>query len=549
MGSLNPVVWPVDAQGDMRAHRSTSRWRLGLVGRFAVASLVAFVAIGAAISILTNRQVTRTQELDAQFHAEFVAESLLAHRLKGHDLSAPFKGREYRTLDRYVRTRILDQPVKRVKLWRLDGTVLYSDEGELVGSRFPGEPDKEVREGEVLSEVSDLSDPENRFEKDIAPKLFATYVPLYRGTRHTGRPDAVVELYQDYASIETRARSLLRDRVITLGLGLVLLYVLLLPIVLGASRRLRRQNDQLEEQARRLSVLLAGEQKTVAELRTLNQMKSDFAAVASHEMRTPLTAILGYVKTLRQPEFENDPRARSEFMAAIDRQAERLFRLVTNLLTAAQVEKHEAQLQVTTFDLGALAEEVAEGFHEGGSRIRLAVPGDLPHLVTDRVRVGEILTNLIDNALKYSPDEAPVDIGATVRDDRVVFWVQDCGVGIETQDLARIFERFYQTDQSSTRRFGGVGLGLHLVAELVNTLGGRVEVESAPGVGSTFTVTLPMWLPIKAPRRPDVPGDEQPKGRRRVFRRRRLHRPDGSDSSNGQVPAVTSTAGSSTWAG
>src|SRR5919197_11867 len=529
-------------KGIMRAQTPTSRWRLDLVGRFAVAALVAFVAIGSAISILTNRQVIKTQELDAQFHAEFVAESLLAHKLKGYDLREPFKGKRYRALNGYVRTRILNEPVKRVKLWRLDGTIVYSDERQLVGMRFPGDPDEETRKGEVESEVTNLDDPENRFERNIAPKLFATYVPLYRGAKHTGRPDAVVELYQDYASIEARAASLLRDRIITLGLGLILLYVLLLPIVLGASRRLRRQNDQLEEQARRLSVLLEREQKTVAELRTLNQMKSDFAAVASHEMRTPLTAILGYVKTLRQPEFENDPKARTEFMAAIDRQAERLFRLVTNLLTAAQVEKHEAQIQVSTFDLQALAEEVAEGFHEGGSRIRLAVPEI--QLVTDRVRVGEILTNLIDNALKYSADEAPVDIGAAVRGAQVVFWVQDCGVGIDQRDLGRIFERFYQTDQSSTRRFGGVGLGLHLVTELATTLGGRVEVESAPGVGSTYTVALPLWQPIRPPHRPDVPAEDEPGRRRGVLRRRRLHRPEEPETSNGQAAPAQTPAGS-----
>src|SRR5919201_6712258 len=97
-------------KGIMRAHRSTSRWRLGLVGRFAVAALVAFVAIGAAISILTNRQVIKTQELDAQFHAEFVAESLLAHKLKGYDLSKPLVGKQYRELNRYVKARILEQP-------------------------------------------------------------------------------------------------------------------------------------------------------------------------------------------------------------------------------------------------------------------------------------------------------------------------------------------------------------------------------------------------------------------------------------------------------
>ena len=211
------------------------------------------------------------------------------------------------------------------------------------------------------------------------------------------------------------------------------------------------------------------------------------------------------------------------------------------------MEKHEAQTQVSTFDLRALAEEVAEGFHEGGSRIRLAVPEI--QLVSDRIRIGEILTNLVDNALKYSSDGAPVDIGAAVRGDQVVVWVQDCGVGIEQEDLGRIFERFYQTDQSSTRRFGGVGLGLHLVTELAATLGGRVEVESAPGVGSTFTVTLPMWLPIKAPPRPDVPTEDQSGGRRGIFRRRRLHRPDEPGTSNGQAAPAPSPADAPSWAG
>ena len=235
-------------------------------------------------------------------------------------------------------------------------------------------------------------------------------------------------------------------------------------------------------------------------------------------------------------------------MGAIDRQAERLFRLVTNLLTAAQVEKREDQMQVATFDFRALAEEVTEGFHEGGSRIRLAVPENLPQLVSDRVRVSEILTNLVDNALKYSADAAPVDIGASVEGETLVFWVQDCGVGIDAEDLGRIFERFYQTDQSSTRRFGGVGLGLHLVAELAGSLGGRVDVESVPGVGSTFTVRLPLWQSVKAPRRPDLPGEGEPRVRRPGGRGRGHVHSSNGEASLAPSPAPSS-AGASSWSG
>jgi signal transduction histidine kinase len=524
-------------QTTMDPYLTARRRRPGLVGTFALASLVAFAGIGVAITVLTNRQVTRAQELDAQHHAQFVTDSLLAQRLRRVDVTKPLRGKRYRSVDEFIRARVLMHPVVRVKIWNLQGKVVYSDERRLVGVRFPHEPEAEARDGEVESEISDLSDPENRFERTLAPKLFSTYVPLY--TNHKpGRhhPDAVVELYQNYASVEAVATRLTRDRLITLGAGLILLYVLLFPIVLGTSRRLRRQNQLLEdqarklrEQARRLERHLSREQQSVAELRTLSQMKSDFVAVASHELRSPLTAILGYVKTLRRPEFENDQTARREFLAAIERQGERLLRLVNNLLTTALVENRATTIEVSRFDVGPLLEEVKEGFH-AGSRVELTIPEGIPPLESDRIRLSEILANLVDNALKYSPDEAPVELGARVADHHVQFWVLDRGVGIAPDDVERIFDRFYQTDQSITRRFGGVGLGLHLVRELAASLGGEVRVDSTPGAGSTFTLTMPLRAPIQAPRRPDVASGDGKKTRwRKVSRSRRRDRDEADD--------------------
>jgi len=499
----------------MSSPKRAARWRLGLVGSFALASLVAILAIGVAITVITTHQVVRTQELDAQFHARFVADSVLRLELRRFDLSTPLEGRDYRRLDDFVRERILLDPVVRMKLWGLDGTILYSDEPRLVGRHFEGEPDAADGEG-AESEVTNLAEHENAFERPLAAKLFSTYVPFYFDPSSPGKPQAVVELYQDYGSIQARADELLTDRLIALGIGLILLYVLLLPIVVRASHRLRRQNEQLAEQARRLQDQaerleshLAIEQASSAELRHINQMKSDFVAVASHELRSPLTAILGYVKTLRRPEFEGNPTARAEFLAAIERQGDRLFRLVTNVLTASQVEDHDASLEISTFDLGSVAEEVREGFHESGSRIHVQVPEDLPPIESDRVRVGEIIANLLDNALKYSPDESTIELGALAEDETVKFWVLDRGVGIDPDDLERIFDRFYQTDQSTTRRFGGVGLGLHLVRQLASALGGRVGVESAPGKGSTFTVTLPLRSPSRAKRAAGRPSNGQ----------------------------------------
>ncbi|MDP9340771.1 MAG: HAMP domain-containing histidine kinase [Actinomycetota bacterium] len=479
----------------MRALPRISKWRPGLVGSFALASLMAFAVLWGALSLVVARQVTRSGEESAQFHAEFVTNSILRYELTAHDLAGPLRGRAYRRLDRFVRARILQPPVVRVKIWSVDGTVLYSDEPRLVGARFDGDPDPVAATGKrTVSEVTDLSEPENAYERGLASKLFATYVPLYLpGASRARPPGGVVELYQDYSLVQATTRSLFHTRLLTLGAGLLILYIVLLPIAFRTSRRVRRQNDLLEEQARRLEVLLAREQQTVGELRRLNQMQSDFAAVASHELRTPLTAILGYVKTLQRPEFEQNPVARREFLAAMERQGDRLFRLVANLLSAAQVENRDTTLDIATFAFGELAEEVREGFHDSAERIRLAISPDLPPIETDRDRVAEILANLVDNSLKYSLAETPVELGATASEGRLRFWVADHGIGIDPVDLDRIFDRFYQTDQSSTRRYGGVGLGLHLVKQLAETLGGTVEVESEPGVGSTFTVTLPLW--------------------------------------------------------
>jgi two-component system phosphate regulon sensor histidine kinase PhoR len=317
-------------------------------------------------------------------------------------------------------------------------------------------------------------------------------VPLYVRSSPPGPPDAVIELYQDYSSIQAEASSFFRELLLSFGAALLVLYVALLPLVLRASRALRAQNDQLEWQARRLEGLLTVEQRSVAELRSLNKMQSDFAAVASHELRTPLTAILGYVKTLQRPEFEEDPVARSEFLGAIERQSGRLFRLITNLLTAAHVEHHGAAPDIAPIRLSALVEEIVEGFREASGRIVVNLPDDLPPLYSDPALVGGILTNLIDNGLKYSSDDTPVEIGATWDREWMRISVRDSGVGVSEEEHRRIFDRFYQSDQSATRRFGGVGLGLHLVRELTRTLGGMVEVQSQPRVGSVFTVTLPL---------------------------------------------------------
>ena len=220
-------------------------------------------------------------------------------------------------------------------------------------------------------------------------------------------------------------------------------------------------------------------------------MKGDFVAVVSHELRTPVTALIGYAKTLRQPAFSNDPTMREEFLERMERQGDRLLRLVENLLTTAKLESDELQITIGRLLFEDLVREVVEGLGSDASRIKVDVPGDLPVLHTDRQLVGRVLSNLLDNALKYSPDGSPCELGARGEDDVVVMWVADHGIGIEPAKLERIFDRFYQVDSSSTRQFPGAGLGLSMVRDLLERLGGTISVNSSPGNGSTFMVRLP----------------------------------------------------------
>jgi signal transduction histidine kinase len=469
-----------------------------LVSRFALSSLVAFVAVGAVLAVAVSRELRQRYEELANFHAAFVVNSILRYELRPEDLDAPLPvdGARYKEILRFVHARILDPPVVRIKVLREDGTILFSDEPRLVGMSLERDEDvKEAFAGELLSEISDLTEEENIYERSLAAKLFESYVPLYIGSGGKESADAVVELYQDYAGIQDQIDRLFTTIAISLLIGLSALYVLLLPISRRVARRLSDQNRQLEEQAEQLQEAIDKEQHTVSELRELNRLKDEFVAVASHEVRTPLTSIIGYAKTLQRPEFSDDAAAREEFLQAIERQGGRLSRLVENLLTTSQMEYDQTRLSLSTVSFASVVRDVLAGLGPKAERVRLDLPAQLPLMSTDRQRLELVVMNLLDNALKFSPDRTRCELGARQQDGSVVFWVRDWGIGIPADQVERIFERFYQVDSTITRRFGGVGLGLSLVKELSASLGGTVVVTSEVGGGSTFTVTLPARPP------------------------------------------------------
>jgi signal transduction histidine kinase len=259
--------------------------------------------------------------------------------------------------------------------------------------------------------------------------------------------------------------------------------------------RLQERNELLDAQARELAVHLHREQRTVAELEELSRLKSQLVAMTSHEVRTPLTSIIGYAAALRRMPGSVEPGKRHEFLDIIERQAKRLLSLVERLLTASRLETGKLVTALGPVRVHELCREVVEGLGVDGDRVLIELPQDLPEPVTDRRYLAQVIGNLIENALKYSPRDQPCTVGACRDGVHLVLWVQDHGIGIPGSELRRIFERFYQVDRTETRQVGGVGLGLTLVRELVDVLGGSIAVESGVGRGSRFTVTLPLVHP------------------------------------------------------
>ncbi|MCI0571386.1 MAG: ATP-binding protein [Myxococcaceae bacterium] len=234
--------------------------------------------------------------------------------------------------------------------------------------------------------------------------------------------------------------------------------------------------------------------RDVTELRRLEKVRKDFVANVSHELRTPITAIRGYAETLQSGALADREMA-PRMVDVIHRQSERLSELVEDLLELSRLESKELKLASEQVDMAQAAQRAAETVRVKAINKRLTLAVEVPpslEVLGDRRAVEQVLLNLLDNAVKYTPDGGRVVLTAWVEVGRAVVAVKDSGIGIEGRHLSRIFERFYRVDKGRSRDMGGTGLGLSIVKHLLGGMEGDVQVESTPNVGSTFTVFLPL---------------------------------------------------------
>lgn len=229
----------------------------------------------------------------------------------------------------------------------------------------------------------------------------------------------------------------------------------------------------------------------VTERRRIEALKSDFISNVSHELRTPLTGIIGFSELMR--ERVDDAEARGALAEKIHDKAEDLKLLIEQLLEAASIQAGSTRISLQQADVDELVRGIAERVTPPeGIEFRVEVEAGLPAVFIDRQRLAQAVERLLGNAFKYSPNGGSVVLSARRQDGRLLIAISDEGVGISAEELPDIFERFTQADMSTTRRFGGFGLGLYMAKRLVEAHGGDIRVESTPGHGSTFTIGLPL---------------------------------------------------------
>jgi len=231
----------------------------------------------------------------------------------------------------------------------------------------------------------------------------------------------------------------------------------------------------------------------ITEIRRLETVRRDFVANVSHELKTPLTSIKGFVETLLEGALE-DKKNNRDFLKIILDHAERLNSLVNDLLSLSHLESKDTPLDIKDVDLKVEIDEVILGFSSQLKKNNVEIKNELlPNILVraDKDRIRQVFTNLIDNAIKFNKKDGRIKISAKEINAKIKITIEDFGIGIPEKDIPRIFERFYRVDKARSRDLGGTGLGLSIVKHIIELHGGSVGVESIGGLGSKFWFFLP----------------------------------------------------------
>ena len=388
-----------------------------------------------------------------------------------------------------------------------DGRVLLDSEAE------PGRMENHGHRPEVIAALKGEVGTNIRRSPTLGTDFLYVAVPGPAGAVRLAMPLAQVRgqvsevrtsllLYMSLAFLPAFALAAFFARYFSRRLGAIIDQASTLATGNFAVRPVKESNDelgtlarQLNETAAKLRKVFEELQREHVELEKLERIRKDFVINVSHELRTPLASVLGYTETLLDGAIHDDQN-NVRFLRIIRQNAERLGRLTSDLLTLSRFELKSQRFQFASYYVASLLTDSVDSLRPVADKksIRLEVAEIPPALEVfcDSEAVHQVLSNLLDNAIKYTPEGGAIRLSTEPRQDRVRINVTDTGMGIPPEDVPRLFERFYRVDKARSRELGGTGLGLAIVKHLVRAQGGEAGVESVLDQGSTFWFTLPM---------------------------------------------------------
>ncbi len=225
----------------------------------------------------------------------------------------------------------------------------------------------------------------------------------------------------------------------------------------------------------------------------LDNMRKEFVADVSHELKTPITSIMGYSDTLLEGEYDDETK--TKFLSVISTEARRMAKLVTDLLTLSRYDNKKITSEITNFDLGELTKKCIEKLkfeiEKKGHNVECFVTASVPPVIADKYGIERVVLNILSNAIKYTPDNGTIKVYVGFVYNDAYIKVIDNGIGIPEEDLGRIFERFYRVDKARSRELGGTGLGLSIAKEILNQNKGSIDIKSEVGKGTEVVIRIP----------------------------------------------------------
>ncbi len=466
---------------------------LKFFGAFSVLILIVVFVLNFFVSLKLHKHFEQKISAELKSNAVLVGDILQTDFVEGS-----FDGIQQKT------KQLADKLDLRITVIEKDGRVLGDSEQQ------PSLMESHSDRLEVIEALENGFGQSTRFSDTLGINMKYVAVRVDQGDRVLGIVRFALPLSRVQPEIRIIYRVVLLGTIAAVIIALIVAYFVSRSITLPIrqvketarqiakgdfGRRVRiKSKGELGELAESLNTMADELQQKMENLKRLDRVRTDFVANVSHELKTPLTLIKGYIETLQNKAI-NDKEKLAKFISIIKEHSDRLGYIIDDLLSLSEVELSRDCVNKTEFDLKEVIDEISLGFEqalaEKNQSLTVSTTGDDFSIQADRNKIEQVFANLIDNSIKYTKESGQIEISLYEQDQTVRVTVQDNGIGIPREHRDRVFERFYRVDKARSRELGGTGLGLSIVKHIVIAHNGEIDIESEPNKGTKVSVTFP----------------------------------------------------------